>query len=104
MPTSDPRQAFDPSNFQGRALCAPPGESPLLQCGNADLEITLHVNGDGGAYFSLALGRRGKEIIAFMGAAEWPSFLRRVELAKAYYAALVAGGKCDEVTPCPPAG
>ena len=99
----DHTTAFDPANFRGTAVCRPHGEG-LLQCGSVDMDIALHVNGDGGAIFSLALGKRGKEIIAFMGAAEWPSFLRRVKLAEAYYARLSAAGKCDEITPCPPGG
>jgi len=100
MPTTNPDEAFDPANFRGTAVCRPRGES-LLVCGNVDMDIALHVNGDGGAMFSVVLGKRGKEIIAFMGAAEWPSFLRRVEIAKAYYEKLRGAGKCDEITPTP---
>ncbi len=99
MPTTDPARAFDPANFMGTAQCG-----PLIQCGNVDLMIGLHVKGDGGAYFSLALGKGRKEIIAFLGAEEWPAFLRQVETAKAYYARLSGAGKCDEITPLPPAG
>lgn len=100
------RRPFNPAKFTGTAVCRPEDdnfeEGRLLQCGSTFMDIALHVKGDGGAYFSLALGQGRKEIIAFMGAAEWPDFLERVEIAKAYYERLKAGGKCDEITPCPP--
>lgn len=89
--------SFDPAHFHGIAQCG-----PLVQCGSADFALALHVNGDGGAYFSLALARGKREVIVFLGAEEWPKFLKAVELAKAYYERLKAGGKCDEITPCPP--
>lgn len=88
--------SFDPAHFHGIAACG-----PLIDCGNVDMQIALQLTGDGSAQFSLALGRRGKEIIAFMGAEQWPQFLKAVKLAEAYYAALVAAGKCDEITPVP---
>ena len=92
-------EKFNPANFHGIAACG-----PLIVCGNVDVQIALHVTGDGSAMFSLAMGRKGKEIIAFLGAAEWPQLQKAVKLAEAYYACLREAGKCDEITPVPWAG
>lgn len=99
MPTTDPTRAFDPSRADLR-----------LECGtftaNRDtvvVQLNLHVNGSGEAHYSLAMaGPRGREVIAFMGLAEWNALIAATDQGRKLLAQLMGTGRVSEITPCPP--
>lgn len=65
-------------------------------------QLNLHVNGESGAYLSLAVGQGRKEIIAFLSYAEWMAMGKAVDEGRKLLAKMYAEKRVDEYSPIVP--
>jgi len=98
MPTPDPARAFDPARADLRLECG-----TFETAGGGLVQLNLHVNGERGGYYSLAVREpRGKEVIVFLGRVEWNAMIDAVDEGRKLFARLMGAGNIEEFAPVVP--
>lgn len=88
--------SFDPARFTGIVDCG------FVEANGGGLNLEFRLGGDGGGYYVLHAEQNGRAVTFFLGAAEWRALEKIMREGRAIFDALQRGGRCDELTPCPP--